>query len=62
MGLSPHRAQSSIRFSLGLGNTAAEIDHVLEVLPPVVDKLRGLSRAGANAGPRRTPAAQVAPR
>jgi len=62
MGLSPHRAQSSIRFSLGLGNTAAEIDHVLEVLPPVVDKLRGLSRAGANAGLRRAPAAQVAPR
>ena len=50
MGLSSQRAQSSIRFSLGLGNTAAEIDHVLDVLPRVVHKLRGISRAGATAG------------
>ncbi len=49
MGLAPHRAQSSIRFSLGLGNTRDEIDRVLDVLPPVVTKLRTLARSGARA-------------
>ncbi len=49
MGLTPHRAQSSIRFSLGLGNTQDEIDRVLDVLPPVVEKLRTLARSGARA-------------
>ena len=48
MGLTPRRAQSSIRFSLGLGNTEAEIERVLDVLPPLVAKLRALSRAGAH--------------
>ncbi len=49
MGLTPHRAQSSIRFSLGLGNTQDQIDRVLDVLPPVVEKLRTLARSGARA-------------
>ena len=48
MGLSPARAQSSIRFSLGAGNTEAQIDHVAAVLPAIVAKLRSLS-AGARA-------------
>ena len=48
MGLTPRRAQSSIRFSLGLGNTEAEVDRVLDVLPPLVARLRALSRAGAH--------------
>jgi len=43
MGFSPHRAQSSIRFSLGQGNTGEEVDRVIEVLPRVVEKLRALS-------------------
>ncbi len=43
MGFSPHRAQSSIRFSLGQGNTEEEVDKVIEVLPRVVEKLRALS-------------------
>ena len=46
MGLSTHRTQNSIRFSLGLGNTAEQIDRVIEVMPRVVDKLRVLSRSG----------------
>ena len=50
MGLSPHRAQNSIRFSLGLGNTAAEVDRVVEVLPGIVDRLRALAGRGAGAG------------
>jgi len=42
MNLPPHRAQNSIRFSLGSGNTEAEIDRVIAVLPAVVKKLRSL--------------------
>ena len=49
MGLTPRRAQSSIRFSLGLGNTDDEVQRVVDVLPPLVDKLRALSRTGAHA-------------
>ena len=52
MGLSPHRTQSSIRFSLGLGNTAAEVDRVVEVLPRLVDRLRALTGRGAAAAGR----------
>ena len=47
MGLTPRRAQSSIRFSLGLGNTDDEVQRVVDVLPALVDKLRALSRTGA---------------
>lgn len=43
MGFSPHRTQNSIRFSLGLGNTEAEVDYVVRVLPGIVAKLRGVS-------------------
>jgi cysteine desulfurase len=47
MNLSSHRAQNSIRFSLGAGNTEAQIDHVISVLPRVVTKLRSLSAVGS---------------
>ena len=47
MGCSPHRAQSSIRFSLGADNTAEEIDRVIDVLPTVVEKLRSVARASS---------------
>jgi cysteine desulfurase len=33
MGLKPERAASCVRFSLGIGNTEAEVDYLLEVLP-----------------------------
>jgi cysteine desulfurase len=42
MGLPSHRAQSSIRFSLGAGTTDEEIDRVLDVLPRTVERLRRL--------------------
>ena len=45
MGFNAHRAQNSIRFSLGASNTDAEIDRVIEVLPKIVEKLRSLTRA-----------------
>jgi len=46
MGLSHGRTLGSIRFSLGASNTAADIDRVLEVLPPLVEKLRSLTTVG----------------
>jgi len=49
MGFAPHRTQNSIRFSLGAGNTEADIDHVIAVLPRVVEKLRSLTRAPVRA-------------
>jgi cysteine desulfurase len=49
MGFPPHRTQNSIRFSLGMGNTDADVDRVLEVLPRVVEKLRTLTRAPVRA-------------
>ena len=44
MGLPVHRTQNSLRFSLGLFSTEAEVDRVLDVLPGVVEKLRHLGR------------------
>jgi cysteine desulfurase len=52
MRLSHGRTQSAIRFSLGDGNTAADVDRVLALLPPLVEKLRSLSRLPAGAGSR----------
>ena len=46
MGLPSHRTQNSIRFSLGLGNDAAQVDALLARLPEVVAKLRTLVRSG----------------
>ena len=43
MGLPHHRGTSSLRFSLGLGNTEQEVDFVVEKLPALVDKLRALT-------------------
>jgi cysteine desulfurase len=40
MGSNAARARSSIRFSLGVYNTAAEVDYVLEKLPPIIERLR----------------------
>ena len=47
MNLSSHRAQNSIRFSLGASNTEEQIDHVISILPRIVTKLRSLSLAGS---------------
>jgi cysteine desulfurase len=47
MGLPAHRAQNSIRFSLGADNTDAEVDYLLDKLPPAVEKLRSLTRSVA---------------
>src|SRR5262252_4001747 len=44
MGLPAHRTQNSLRFSLGMFSTDAEVDFVVGLLPRLVEKLRGLSR------------------
>ncbi|HXD75200.1 MAG TPA: cysteine desulfurase family protein [Vicinamibacterales bacterium] len=44
MGFPPHRTQNSLRFSLGVFSTEAEVDRVIEVLPKLVDKLRNLTK------------------
>jgi len=43
MGIPHALAQGSILFTLGLDNTAQDIDYVLEVMPPIVDRLRQMS-------------------
>jgi len=48
MGLSPHRVQSALRFSLGTTTTDADIAQVLNVLPPIVGRLRRLARGGSS--------------
>jgi cysteine desulfurase len=46
MGCSAARARSSIRFSLGIYNTEAEVDYVLKHLPGIIAKLRANSPMG----------------
>ncbi len=46
MGLPHARTLSSIRFSLGAANVEADVDRVIRVLPPLVEKLRSLSAVG----------------
>jgi cysteine desulfurase len=59
MGVQPATAQGSIRFSLGRENTEEDVDRVLDVLPPVVERLRAMSVFSEQlpfpeeAGPRR---------
>ena len=43
MGLSHAVAQGSLLFSFGVDNTPEDVDYVLEVLPPIVDRLRQMS-------------------
>ena len=44
MGFPPHRTQNSLRFSLGVFSTDAEVDRVIEILPRLVEKLRSLTQ------------------
>jgi cysteine desulfurase len=43
IGLKPEEARGSLRFSLGRGNTAEEVELALEIIPGVVEHLRQLS-------------------
>ena len=43
MGVPPEEAFGSLRLSLGRENTEEDVDYVLEVLPPIVERLRAIS-------------------
>lgn len=43
MGIDPAETQGSIRFSLSRDNTKEDMDYVLEVLPPIIKRLRDMS-------------------
>jgi len=43
MGVDPADTQGSIRFSLGRDNTKEDMDYVLQVLPPIIKRLRDMS-------------------
>lgn len=43
MGVDPACAQGAIRFSLGKDNSKEDIEYVLSVLPPIIEKLRAMS-------------------
>jgi cysteine desulfurase len=43
MGVDAATAQGSLLFSFGMQNTEADVDRILEALPPVVERLRNMS-------------------
>lgn len=43
MGYSHEIAQGSLLFTMGIQNTPEDIDHVLNVMPPIVERLRDMS-------------------
>lgn len=43
LGIDPGDANGSVVFSLGRENDDADVDHVLEVFPPIVERLRAMS-------------------
>ncbi len=48
MGLTPARARSCVRFSFSHYNTDADIDHALQVIPPMIEQLRAMSPLNAD--------------
>ncbi|MEW6242670.1 MAG: cysteine desulfurase NifS [Bacillota bacterium] len=46
MGLSHEVAHGSLRMTLGRQNTEEDVDYVLSVLPPIVERLRNMSPLG----------------
>ncbi len=49
IGQTPELAKSSIRFSLGRHTTQDDIDHVCDVLPKIIERLRSMSPTYASA-------------
>ena len=44
MGLSHELARAAVRFSFGKGNTAEDVEYILEALPKVIQRLRRFAR------------------
>jgi cysteine desulfurase len=57
-GVGSELAHGSIRFSLGWGIDEADIDYIIETLPPIIARLRAMSTLS----PRQAGAGQPAPR
>lgn len=49
MGISHELSHGSVRFSLGKSNTIEEIDYLLEIMPPIVERMRSMSPLYAGA-------------
>jgi cysteine desulfurase len=47
MGLTPEDAHASVRFSLGADNDEDDVQHILAVTPPVIERLRALADSPA---------------
>lgn len=43
MGIPLERGQAAVRFSLGRATTAEHLDYVVDVLPPIIERLREMS-------------------
>jgi cysteine desulfurase len=43
MGISEAEAHGALQLTLGRENTQAQVDRFIEVLPPIVEKLRAMS-------------------
>jgi cysteine desulfurase len=43
MGLPSHVARGSLRLTLGKDNTQADVQRLIEILPPAIEKLRRLA-------------------
>jgi cysteine desulfurase len=50
IGAGPELAHGSIRFSLGLGVTEADIDYVTAAVPPIIERLRAMSTLKTGGG------------
>ncbi len=51
MGVPPELARGSLRLTLGRLNSEADVDRLLEALPPIVERMRALSPVPATAPP-----------
>ena len=61
MGIPYTAAHGTIRFSLSRYNTEAEVDRVIEAVPPIIAQLRKLSPYWGEKGPSANPEAAFAP-
>ena len=59
MGVPFTSAHGSVRFSLSIYNTEAEVDYIVEKLPPIIKRLRGMSPFWKNAQKKAKKAAVV---
>ena len=61
MGIPYTAAHGTIRFSLSVYNTEAEVDRVIEAVPPIIAQLRKLSPYWGEKGPAANPQESFAP-